>query len=99
VTRCDALCTSLLTALGFRGVSVHSADGELGGVSSLVIFCLWRSKTSPEFKGEIPVASNILKIFLCVCCSASASDKFIEKVIHTIHQDSGSVSTHAIAAS
>jgi hypothetical protein len=100
VTWCNALSTSLLTALCFRGVSVWVAEGELGGRSSPVIFCHWRSKTFPEFKGEIPVASNALQMFLCVYAAALARvTSLLKKVILRIHQDSGSGSTHSIAAS
>jgi hypothetical protein len=46
--------------------------GEHGGVSGRVQFCDWRSKAWCIFNGQIPVASNALKMFFCVYAAALA---------------------------
>jgi hypothetical protein len=58
VIRRQALCASLPTAQDCLGV--------VGGVSARVISRAWRAKILREFNGQIPVASNALRMFLLV---------------------------------
>jgi len=60
VIRRQALRASLPTALDCLGVFV------VGGVSARVISCAWQAKILCRLNGQIPVASNGLRMFFLV---------------------------------